>query len=773
MGACGVSFAPANTPAAAQTPHDCVQAVCDGSGNVTPIPDDTDLPLDDDNSCTAEACSAGAPIYPAKQDGEACTDGDACTQTDTCQAGACIGADPVVCSALDQCHVAGTCDPITGACDNPNQADGTTCDDGDTCTNEGACLSGVCQPGAPTCAAGAPAGTCHVQNGACDAGTGACAADPLPAGASCGADLVCTASGACVLHVVLNEVESSGGVPGDWVELFNAGAAPADVSGWKLLDNDDAHTAYVLPAGTTIAPGGSLLIEEASFGFGFGAADTARLFDASGALVDSHTWSTHAATTYGRCPNGAGPFTTTTSVTKGAANDCSIAVRINEVESSDGAPGDWAELYNGGPAVDISGWVFKDNDNAHAYVIPPGTTLAAGDHFVLEEAALGFGLDAMDSARLFDPQGTLVDSYSWTSHAATTYGRCPNGTGAFTETMSATKGSGNTCSGGPPPVPAWPGANMVTTVDGASAFGINVSGLFYDPAVAPTPSVLWAVRNNPSLLFKLVFDGSIWTSDSANGWGAGKTLRYSDGTGVPDAEDVTKAELPSSAVYVATERDNNAAIVSRMSILRFDTDQPGAELIATHEWNLNADLPVVGPNLGLEAITWIPDAFLVANSFFDEAAGHTYDPAEYPNHGMGLFFVGLEANGMIYAYALDHAGGGFTRIATATSGSATVKGLYFDRDVGYLWRQCGAPCMNQHGVLAIDDVAGSPTFGKLTLIAQFMRPSTMPDVANEGIAIVPESECMNGFKSFFWADDSQTGGHALRLDFIPCGPFIP
>ena len=39
-------------------------------------------------------------------------------------AGACVGASPVVCVASDQCHVAGTCDPATGACSNPAAPDG-------------------------------------------------------------------------------------------------------------------------------------------------------------------------------------------------------------------------------------------------------------------------------------------------------------------------------------------------------------------------------------------------------------------------------------------------------------------------------------------------------------------------------------------------------------------------------------------------------------------------------------------------------------------------
>ena len=62
----------------------------------------------------------------------------------------------------------------------------------------------------------------------------------------------------------------------------------------------------------------------------------------------------------------------------------------------------------------------------------------------------------------------------------------------------------------------------------------------------------------------------------------------------------------------------------------------------------------MGANLGLEAITWVPDTYLVASGFIDESTGAAYDPSRYPGHGTGLFFVGVEANGIIYAYALDH-----------------------------------------------------------------------------------------------------------------------
>ena len=57
---------------------------------------------------------------------------------------------------------------------------------------------------------------------------------------------------------------------------------------------------------------------------------------------------------------------------------------------------------------------------------------------------------------------------------------------------------------------------------------------------------------------------------------------------------------------------------------------------------------------------------------------------------------------------------------------------------------------------------------------QGTQPGMEPlDLANEGIAIAPESQCANGNKAFFWTDDGETNGHSLRADTIPCGPFIP
>ena len=100
---------------------------------------------DDGNTLNGDCCSSTCQIDP---DGSACSDGNACTQTDVCQASVCTGTNPVICTALDQCHDAGICDPGTGVCSDPNKPDGTTCDDGQflICSLPDTCQAGVCSP---------------------------------------------------------------------------------------------------------------------------------------------------------------------------------------------------------------------------------------------------------------------------------------------------------------------------------------------------------------------------------------------------------------------------------------------------------------------------------------------------------------------------------------------------------------------------------------------------------------------------------------------------
>ena len=201
-----------------------VAGVCDPATGLCSDPAKADgSPCDDATACTrTDTCVAGNcvgadPVMctaldqchvagecdpatgvcsdPAKADGVPCDDGDSCTQTDSCLVGVCVGADPVMCTALDQCHVAGECDPATGLCSNPKVADGTACDDGDSCTQSDTCAAGTCVGADPVVCTGLD--QCHVA-GECDPATGVCSDPAKTDGTPCDDASACTRVDACV-----------------------------------------------------------------------------------------------------------------------------------------------------------------------------------------------------------------------------------------------------------------------------------------------------------------------------------------------------------------------------------------------------------------------------------------------------------------------------------------------------------------------------------------------------------------------------------------------
>jgi hypothetical protein len=109
----------------------------------------------------------------------------------------------------------------------------------------------------------------------------------------------------------------------------------------------------------------------------------------------------------------------------------------------------------------------------------------------------------------------------------------------------------------------WPGSASVQTADDANVFGENLSGLSFE-----SPDVLWAVKNGPGTLYRLVPDGPKWTP--AGDW----ALHYGDGSGDVDAEGVVAT---ADGIFAATERDNDDKDKSKPEILRFDPNTGSAK----------------------------------------------------------------------------------------------------------------------------------------------------------------------------------------------------
>ncbi len=180
----------------------------------------------------AGVCTAGVCSNPIAPNGTPCEDGNLCSGNDTCQAGICQPGIPIVCTpidqchlagtcnpatgicsigphvsdpccgdpccglvcpALDQCHIAGTCDPATGICSNPIKTNGTSCNDNNACTSGDVCNNGVCGGTAVLCTA---SDQCHVA-GICDPATGVCSNPPAPDGTSCSDGNACTVNDVC------------------------------------------------------------------------------------------------------------------------------------------------------------------------------------------------------------------------------------------------------------------------------------------------------------------------------------------------------------------------------------------------------------------------------------------------------------------------------------------------------------------------------------------------------------------------------------------------
>jgi hypothetical protein len=629
----------------------------------------------------------------------------------------------------------------------------------------------------------------------CPDGTGdwAHATEPTPGAANNCTPIVVPAEPGSIL---INEVDSQ---PSDWIEFFNPGDEALDISGYEVRDNSDDHQ-WRFPVGSSIAAGEFLVVEADAVGLvyngtdwvsgsftsaiGIGGGDKIRLYDTTSALIDeTGAWTEHAAidgdaaaATLARCPDGVGEFRLAL-ITKGAANECvPPTVAVNEINSNGT---DWVEIVNTGDApVDVSGWTVMDNDPVgHAADVTPladGAVLAAGAYLVLTTGIeFGFGLGNGDTVTLRDANGTTVDEHAYPEHAAGFWARCPDGTGAFEDVAAGTPGAKNTCDGSGPeepeepelPLGVWPGGAEVTVLDPEPTFFEDSSGL--DSEQTAGGGVLWAIDNGTGTFWKLdvAADGSV---SFADGWDDGKRIRFqkdaaNPGAAGPDTEGITAAG--DGFIYAASERDNSAKAVNWNVVLKVDPAAAGPDLVALQEWDLTASLPAVGANLGIEAVEWVADSALTGR-LWDDSTSSTYDPADYPLHGDGLFFVAVEDGGGVFGFALN-TDGTFDLVATIDPGLTGVMALDYDSVLGSLWAVCDNGCGTAAAIITLNGTV-DPS------IAHVARPAGLPDVNNEGFATAPIEIDADGTRPAWWfadgfAAESLHLGTLTAVDLPPTG----
>jgi hypothetical protein len=141
------------------------------------------------DQCHAGTCDPvqGCVAAPANQGG-ACSDNNACTTGETCNSGACTGGSPTSCDDSNPC----TTDSCNTSLGCTNQDNTLACDDGDACTVGDACSGGLCHGGTPkTCAGNA------CNDGTCNPSNGSCGLAPKADGTSCNDSNSCTSTDTC------------------------------------------------------------------------------------------------------------------------------------------------------------------------------------------------------------------------------------------------------------------------------------------------------------------------------------------------------------------------------------------------------------------------------------------------------------------------------------------------------------------------------------------------------------------------------------------------
>ena len=220
--------------------------------------------------------------------------------------------------------------------------------------------------------------------------------------------------------IVINEIHYNAANDGpDFLELFNAEGADVEISGWTF-----GGFTFTVPDGTTIAAGDYFVVTEdlAVFeqlypgvaalewtgGALSGGGETITVVTDSGAVADEVTYDDGSPDdpedVFPNEPDGNGPSLELIDPaldnglpeswevgpfggTPGAANDLVVedapAIVINEIHYNAANDGpDFLELFNAeGADVEISGWTF----GGFTFTVPDGTTIAAGDYFVVTE----------------------------------------------------------------------------------------------------------------------------------------------------------------------------------------------------------------------------------------------------------------------------------------------------------------------------------------------------------------------------------------------------
>lgn len=276
--------------------------------------------------------------------------------------------------------------------------------------------------------------------------------------------------------IVINEIMVHPQAGNDWVELFNTGSSPINLSGMTLKDTGASPMKML----SGMIESGGFVTFDVSNRLNNGG-DTLQLVDASGTVIDSFTYSTDPGLniSLARSPNGTGGFISTDQPTKNSFNGQVSAsstpaptniptptpqvptssnppvggqIQINGISLSEYLPNpktgedEWVELYNDSSnEVNLAGWKIDDAE----YGSSPFTIPAEGNAAFIPPKSYKVYImtssrfnNSGDSIRLLRPDSSLVEETSYNS-SSEGIALAKDSNGHWQETSQATPGSAN------------------------------------------------------------------------------------------------------------------------------------------------------------------------------------------------------------------------------------------------------------------------------------------------------------------------------------------
>lgn len=232
-----------------------------------------------------------------------------------------------------------------------------------------------------------------------------------------------------------------------WVELYNTGPTPVDLTGWTLERAKsawdlDVPLSGVIPArgwfvvGEVAAPAADLVVPLLDLGNASGSADAIRLLSPRGVIVDTLVYGAPNTDGWDDDARLATPLTAPSPISglglaravDGDDSDDASLDFVNQVATPGGPNGgpapatcdagqvtllinelfpnptgvddgwEWVELHNHGPrSLDLSGWVIEAGTSGFSTsgALPAGTRLAAGGLLVVGQSAAVAGVDVV------------------------------------------------------------------------------------------------------------------------------------------------------------------------------------------------------------------------------------------------------------------------------------------------------------------------------------------------------------------------------------------